>query len=118
MKTRQNKFANLENVYDVIVIKEYSSPKIVFIASQTTTKATETHGVPKNVYILYPLVTRICYTMLTRTILRCQVLLLARWCTSPFHRDVRNLDKNMQNRWLGGRGTVEYPSSLPDLTPE
>ena len=35
-----------------------------------------------------------------------------------FHRDVRTyLDENMQNRWIGRRGTVEYPPRSPDLTP-
>ena len=35
-----------------------------------------------------------------------------------FHRIVKTyLDENMQNRWIGRRGTVEYPSRLPHLTP-
>ena len=35
-----------------------------------------------------------------------------------FHRDVRTyLNENMQNRWIGRNGTVEYPPRSPDLTP-
>ena len=35
-----------------------------------------------------------------------------------FHRDVRAyLDENMQNRWTGRRGRVEFPPRSPDLTP-
>ena len=41
IKTKQNKLAYLENFYDVIVIKKRSSPKIVFIASQASTKAAQ-----------------------------------------------------------------------------
>ena len=35
-----------------------------------------------------------------------------------FHRDVRGcLDENLQNRWIGRRGAVEFPARSPDLTP-
>ena len=35
-----------------------------------------------------------------------------------FHRDVKTyLDENMQKRWIGRRGTVEYPPRSPDSTP-
>ena len=35
-----------------------------------------------------------------------------------FHRDVRTyLDENTQNIWIGRRGTVEYLSRSPGLTP-
>ena len=45
-------------------------------------------------------------------------LLLERWCTSSFYRDVRtHLDKNMQNRWFERGDTVRYLPSSPDLTP-
>ena len=48
----------------------------------------------KNVYTLYPPVTRICYSTPARAISRCGVSLLDRWCTSLFYRGVRTcLDK-------------------------
>ena len=43
---------------------------------------------------------------------------LERWCTSPFHRDVKTyLNKDIQNKWFGRRGTIRYLPSLPDFTP-
>jgi len=35
-----------------------------------------------------------------------------------YHRDVRAfLDENLQGRWIGLRGTIEFPPRSPDLTP-
>jgi transposase len=35
-----------------------------------------------------------------------------------YHRDVRaHLDENLPNRWIGRRGSIEYPPRSPDLTP-
>ena len=35
-----------------------------------------------------------------------------------FHHNVRTyLNENMQNKWIGRRGPVEYPPRSPDLTP-
>jgi len=35
-----------------------------------------------------------------------------------YHRDVQAfLDENLQGRWIGRRGTFEFPPRSPDLTP-
>jgi hypothetical protein len=35
-----------------------------------------------------------------------------------YHRDVRAfLDENLQGHWIGRRGTFEFPTRSPDLTP-
>ena len=54
----------------------------------------------KNVYTVYPHVTKI-YNTPARIVLKSRVLLLERWCTSPFYQDVRTyLHKNMKTHGL------------------